>query len=183
MWLRGKELSDVKQSEDKYLLISCLDDLNTVGRYVSLVSNDVDPPLTLCQGKILICTLYDRHIFQLKDHFMIKHSNCFHISFYQSKFSAPMKVSWVKVSVEKVTSFHQQVNHSWPWMSTVSSIPHPTKRLLYFDKWVKSFLTWYIIWIHFIVTLFQQIFNLQVLPLLKQKSFKRTQNECKKFYF
>ena len=65
MWLRGKELSDIKPSENKYLLISCLDDLNTVGRYVSLVSNDVDSPLTLCQGKILICILYDRQIFQL----------------------------------------------------------------------------------------------------------------------
>ena len=92
MWLRGKELSDIKESENQYLLITCLDDLNTVGRYVSLVSNDVDSPLTLCQGKIPICTLHDRPIFQL-NHFMKKHNNCFHISFYQSKFSVPMKVS------------------------------------------------------------------------------------------
>ena len=51
MWLRGKELSDIKQNENQYLLISCLDDPHTVGRYVSLKSDDGNSPLTLCQGK------------------------------------------------------------------------------------------------------------------------------------
>ena len=101
-------------------------------------------------------TIDDSQIF---NSFYYKTQELFSHFFYQSKFSAPMKASWVKVSVEKVMSFHQQVNHSWPWTSTVSSIPHPTKRLLYFDEWVKSFLTWYIIWIHSIVTLFQTNFQ------------------------
>ena len=57
-WLRGNELSNIESKEIKYLLISCLDDPYTVGRYVSLVSNDGDTPLTLCQGKKLFHNIF-----------------------------------------------------------------------------------------------------------------------------
>ena len=52
-WLRGKELSDIKEKGDQnYKLISCSDESHVVGRYVSFISNDLDTPLTLCQGKV-----------------------------------------------------------------------------------------------------------------------------------
>ena len=55
-WLRGKELSEINENEQKsYKLISCSDESHVVGRYVSFISNDLDTPLTLCQGKTIAC--------------------------------------------------------------------------------------------------------------------------------
>ena len=50
-WLRGNDLSDVKQNDGRSnKFVSCFDESQVVGRYVSLISNDADIPLTLCQG-------------------------------------------------------------------------------------------------------------------------------------